>query len=427
MSKMKLIRVKTSYIWATVIAIAVIAWMVSGQITPTKSSADKNSKSKIASTELGEIQPITVNAIKVKNRITPLIVRASGVTETLFEIVIVARRKGLVAKINFSEGVWVETGDEIVELDRGTLESDLEAAQADRQAADAVYADTKKRYSENGKISVQLRSAKADLDSKKKTFEISKSLVKQGVQTELALSQKRALLRAAETRFFELKNLPKELELSDSYARLKSIDSTVLRLQEQLNFTKVKVPQHGWLEELNVEIGEFVDENKPIARLLGLQTLTLTIPIAQANIGKVSIGAEVDIDFGSMGTRKGKVGKIAATANKATRTFNVEITLDNTDAQLRAGMTAEAEVIIGEVRAVKISPAHLNVQDNGQLTVKIVNDKNRVKIVPVELVRTAGNFAFISGIEDGIILLTAGQAFLSTGELVKYSLINGNN
>ena len=424
---MKLIRVKTSYIWATVIAIAVIAWMVSGQITPTKSSADKNSKSKIESTELGEIQAITVNAIKVKNRITPLIVRASGVTETLFEIVIVARRKGLVAKINFSEGVWVETGDEIVELDRGTLESDLEAAQADRQAADAVYADTKKRYSENGKISVQLRSAKADLDSKKKTFEISKSLVKQGVQTELALSQKRALLRAAETRFFELKNLPKELELSDSYARLKSIDSTVLRLQEQLNFTKVKVPQHGWLEELNVEIGEFVDENKPIARLLGLQTLTLTIPIAQANIGKVSIGAEVDIDFGSMGTRKGKVGKIAATANKATRTFNVEITLDNTDAQLRAGMTAEAEVIIGEVRAVKISPAHLNVQDNGQLTVKIVNDKNRVKIVPVELVRTAGNFAFISGIEDGIILLTAGQAFLSTGELVKYSLIDGNN
>jgi len=424
---MKLIRFKTSYIWATVIAIAVIAWMVSGQIMPMKTSAEKNSESKIESTELGEIQAITVNAIKVKNRITPLLVRASGVTETLFEIVIVARRKGLIEKINFSEGVWVETGDEIVELDTGTLESDLEAAQADRQAANAVYADTKKRYSKNGKISVQLRSARANLDSKRKTFEISKSLVEQGVQTELALSQKRALLRAAETRFFELKNLPKELELSDSYARLKSIDSTVLRLQEQLNFTKIKVPQRGWLEEFNVEIGEFVDENKPIARLLGLQTLTLTIPIAQANIGKISIGAEVDIDFGSMGTRKGKVGKIAAKANKATRTFNVEITLDNTDARLRAGMTAEAEVIIGEVRAVKISPAHLNVQDDGQLTVKIVNEKNRVKIVPVELVRTAGNFAFISGIEDGMILLTAGQAFLSTGELVKYSMIDGNN
>jgi multidrug efflux system membrane fusion protein len=104
----------------------------------------------------------------------------------------------------------------------------------------------------------------------------------------------------------------------------------------------------------------------------------------------------------------------------------VEIKLKNTDGQLRAGMTAEAKVIIGEVRAVKISPAHLNVQDDGQLTVKVLNDQNRVRILPVSLVRTAGNFAFISGIEDDSLLLTAGQAFLGSGDLVKYSLIKGN-
>jgi multidrug efflux system membrane fusion protein len=321
----------------------------------------------------------------------------------------------------------VKAGDEILELDTGTLRSDLDAAQADRQAALAVYADTKKRYSSDGEIAVQLRSAKADLESNKKTYEITKSLVKEGVQTELALSKKRALLRASETRLFELQNLPKELELSNSYARLKSIDSNVLRLQEQLEFTKVLAPQQGWLEELNVEVGEFVDENRPIARLLGLQTLTLTIPIAQTSIGKIKIGAEVDIIFPGIGVRKGKVGKISAKANNATRTFNVKINLDNTDGKLRAGMTAEAEIIIGEVKAVKISPAHLNVQDDGQLTVKVVNKQNRVTILPVDLVRTAGNFAFISGIEDNKLLLTAGQAFLSRGELVKYSLIEGNN
>ena len=90
-------------------------------------------------------------------------------------------------------------------------------------------------------------------------------------------------------------------------------------------------------------------------------------------------------------------------------------------------MTAEAEVIIGEVRAVKVSPAHLNVKADGQLTVKIVNSQNRVRVIPVDLVRTAGNFAYISGINDGTLLLTAGQAFLSNGELVKYSLVKGNN
>ena len=427
MKKMKLNRFKTSYIWATVIALSVVGWMLSDELWPNKSGLSNKSNLEIESTDLDEIQAITVNAIKVKNQLTPLIVRASGVTETLFEIVVVARRQGVVEKINFSESVWLEAGDEIVELDTGTLKADLEAAQADRKAAIAVYSDTKRRYSQNGEIAVQLRSAKADLDSNRKSYEISKSLVKQGVQTELALSKKRALLRAAETRLFELQNLPKDLELSNSYARLKSIDSNVLRLQEQLKFTKVVAPQRAWLEELNVEIGEFVDEKRPLARLLGLQTLTLTIPIAQTNIGKIKRGAEVDIAFAGIGTRKGEVGQISAKANEATRTFNVEIKLNNLDGKLRAGMTAEAEVITGEVSAVKISPAHLNVQDDGQLTVKVVSAQNRVKALPVELVRTTGNSAFISGIDDGLLLLTEGQAFLSIGELVKYSLIEGNN
>ena len=424
---MKLLRVKTSYIWALLIALRVIGWMISDNFWDSESSGEVNTKPKIKSTELSKIQSITVEATKVKNKITPLTVRASGVTETLFEIVIVARRQGIVEKINFEEGVWLSAGDEILKLDTGTLQSDLEAAQADRQAAVAVYNDTKNRFSANGEIAMQLRSAKADLESNEKTYEITKSLVTQGVQTELVLSQKRALLRASETRLFELQNLPKELELSNSYARLKAIDSKVLRLQEQLNFTKILAPQRGWLEELDVEVGEFVDENRPIARLLGLQTLTLSIPVAQTNIGKVKVGAEVDIKLTSLGTRRGNVGKISAKANKATRTFNVEIKLDNSDGKLRAGMTAEAEIMTGEVKAVKISPAHLNVQDDGQLTVKVVNKQKRVEIIPVELVRTAGNFAFISGIDDGTVLLMSGQAFLSTGELVKYSLIEGNN
>ena len=125
------------------------------------------------------------------------------------------------------------------------------------------------------------KSAKADLEAKRRNFEIAKRLVAQGVQTELALTQKRALLRAAETTLFELQNSPKELELSNSYARLKTIDSTILRLKEQLDFTRIRSPQRGWLEHVDVEIGEFVDENRPLAKILGLQTLKLTIPIAR--------------------------------------------------------------------------------------------------------------------------------------------------
>ena len=415
--------------WAILIALLVVGWMISDDLLEyinDQPSVEINQAS-IKTTDIGKIQPITVNATKVKNERTPLIVRASGVTKTSFDIKIVARRQGVVKKILVSEGSWVKKGEVILELDNGTLMADLDAAEADRVAALAVYNETKKRFGKNGEIAVQLRSAKADLESNKKTYEISKSLVAQGVQSELALAQKRARLRAAETRLFELQNLPKDLELSRTFARLKSIDSAILRLKEQLDFTRILAPQMGWLENLDVELGEFVSENRPLANILGLQKLTLNIPIAQTNISKIDISDPVRINFVGSNTFQGRVGKIAAKANEATRTFDVEIELDNSEGTLRAGMTAEAEVIVGEVNAFKISPAHLNVQNDGQLTVKIVNSRNRVEILPVRLVRTSGNFAYISGLENGVLLLTAGQAFLSDGELVKYSIVEDLN
>ena len=425
---MKLFPVKKSYIWAFLIALMVIGWMVSDDLFDTSGSRDlaQDTGNTISTTDLGKIQPITVNAVKVKNEETALTVRATGVTNTIFDIKIIARRSGVVKSIKVEEGNWIDERQTILELDSGTLETDLQAAQADRLAALAVYNDTKRRYGNSGEIAVKLRAAEADLESNKKTYEIAKSLVKQGVQSELALSQKRALLRAAETRLFELQNLPKELELSTSYARLKLIDSRILQLKEQLGFTKILSPQRGWLNNLNVELGEFVNENRVLADILGLQTLTLTIPIAQINIRKISIDDLVKINFAGLGTVYGHVEKIGAKANQATRTFNVEINLENSDGKLRAGMTAEAEVIIGEVKAFKISPAHLNVLDDGRLSVKLVNELDRVEVIGVKLVRTAGNYAFISGIPDGAILLTSGQAYLNEGELVNYSLNEEN-
>ena len=77
-------------------------------------------------------------------------------------------------------------------------------------------------------------------------------------------------------------------------------------------------------------------------------------------------------------------------------------------------------IIVEKVNAFKISPAHLNVDENGQLSVKVAVE-NIVKTIPVKLLRTTGNYAFISGLENGDVLLTSGQAFLSDGEPVSFS------
>ena len=68
-----------------------------------------------------------------------------------------------------------------------------------------------------------------------------------------------------------------------------------------------------------------------------------------------------------------------------------------------------------------MSPAHLSVAGDGSLTAK-VSDSDTVRIIPVEMVRSGVERVYVSGLEDGMILLTVGQAFVDAGDTVNYAL-----
>ena len=431
---------RSSYIWALLIAGGVTAWMVSGLFTSdsTQITSEEVTDQALADTGLEDasdgddetVRQLTITALRVANEKTPMQIRASGVTRTSFDVALTNRRQAFVTAIPASEGQWVKKGDVIVELAKGTLDADIAASRADRQAALAAYQDSKKRFSKDGTLAAQLNAAESELAAIKATYDATVKLVEKGLQTQLSLRNQRAQLTAAETRLFELQSLSQEKELSASYATLKAVDARLAMLEEQLSFTKITAPQDGWLESISVEVGEFVRDQSSVAHLLGLQDLVLDVPVPQARIADIALGDKAEIEIIGLNTTdtalSGIVSKIASTANSATRTFTVEVSLDNQDGKLRAGMSAEASITIGTVDAFKISPAHLNVDANGQLTAKIVDDEARVMTKAVSLVRTSGNSAYISGLADGTILLAAGQAFLTEGERVRYQLQDGD-
>ena len=417
---------RRSYLWALLIAVGVVGWMASGmfssEVPQTKNVDEANAEE---ADNDKPVKQLTVKAMKVENEKTALQVRASGVTRTSFDLEVMNRRQDFVRNIRGKEASWVRKGDVIIELSKGTLEADLAAARAERQAANAAYNDAKKRFSSDGTLAAQLNAAEAELAAIKATYDSTVKLVERGLATELALSNQRAQVKAAETRLFELQSLSQEKEISASYASLKAVDARIASLQEQLSFTSITAPQDGWLEAVHVEVGEYIGSNSAVARLLGLQEIILDAPIPQSNVNDVTVGDMAEVEIIGGGVHSGRVSKISTIANEATRTFTVEISLNNNDGNLRAGMSAEANVTINMVDAFQISPAHLNVDEDGQLTVKIVDENQKVAIAPVELVSTNGNTAFISGLADETIVLAAGQAFLSAGERVKYEIVAG--
>ena len=421
-------RIRSSYIWALLIAGGVTAWMLSGQFSDDQAGGQTLAGEGVVSEQDADapVKQLTIKALKVSNISTPLQVRASGVTRTSFDVQIINRRPAFVSAIAAQEGRWVKKGQPLILLAKGTLEADIAAAKANRQAALASYEDAKKRFSADGTLAAQLNAAETELEAISATYDAAVKLVARGLQTDLSLRTQRAQLAAAETRLFELQSLSQEKELSASYSNLKAVDATLAALEEQLGFTTITAPKDGWLESVTVEVGEFASANKMVAHLLGLQELVLDVPVPQARIRDITIGDVADIEIIGHGITTGRVSKIASTANNATRTFTVEVSLDNQDGALLAGMSAEASVTIDTIGAFQISPAHLSVDEDGQLTAKIVDADNKVATIAVELVRTSGNFALISGLADDAIVLAAGQAFLSQGEAVRYELIENS-
>ena len=116
-------------------------------------------------------------------------------------------------------------------------------------------------------------------------------------------------------------------------------------------------------------------------------------------------------------TVTGKVRFVAHKADDATRAFRVEVQLPNADNKLRDGVSADIRIPVRELKAQKISPGILVLDDNGVVGVRTVVN-GIVHFVPVKIVSDGPDGMWISGLPDHVAVITVGQEFVSDGEHV---------
>ena len=351
-----------SYWLAALIALAVVLWMASDNLLPGPPQ-EVLDKIKATQTEKKE-KTFIVSAVKVKNDNTDIVVRASGVTEPIYTISVIARRSGIVTDILVTEGMNVKKGQIIATLDKENLDVDLEAAISAEKSA-------------------------------QQSFDIAEKLGK---------------------------NYASNLELVQSEAALKQAKAQVAGIKQQIEYTKLKAQKSGILEELFLETGQLIQKDRSVFTIMGMEKMKLIAPVPQTQIGKISLNDSVVVTISGIEEKIGKVKRIASAANQATRTFDVEVEIENEDGSVRAGMSSEVSIVIDQAKAFSVSPAHLAISEDGSLRVKVVNDENVVSIVDVKLIRASGNMAYVSGLNDGDLMLTTGQAFVSAGEKITYEM-----
>ena len=183
-------------------------------------------------------------------------------------------------------------------------------------------------------------------------------------------------------------------------------------------YPKIVAPFSGYLETLRVEEGDFLNTGAVCAALIDPDPMLIVADIAEKDIAQVQLGSEARAKLISGRYISGEVTFIASSADKNTRTFRVEISVDNKDRAIRDGVSAEIYIKGKEEAAHKISPAILSLNDQGKLGVRTVTADNRVEFKEINILEDTNSGMWVSGLGEEARIITLGQEYVFQGQTV---------
>lgn len=338
---------------------------------------------------------------------------ATGKVEPLTKVEVKSKASGIVKKINVDAGDRVKNGQVLVELDKEQLEAavaeshaNLEAAQAALEAAQAAY--------ERNLVDAQgpdVPFLKADMDRAHGLYH--DGLIAQNVMQEaeknyqLAVNKQMSAQRNAQM---------SKAQVAQAKAQVAQAQAALDRAGQDLRYATITSPMDGIVLSRDVEVGDAVSS----ILVLGSQaTLVMTLgdirevyvkgKVDEADIGKVYLGQPARIVVESFKEKKyeGKVTKIAPLGQEKDNvtSFEVRVSIQNPGGELRANMSANAEIILEERKNVLLIPEGALIYDkdkNASVEQPDPHGDTGRKKVAVKLGITNGVKAEIaSGLKEG--------------------------
>jgi len=345
-----------SWITSAGITIAIALWLASGHIGGGTKSYGSEQNPNVASAPRTSVRIRHQTAVEVTRNIT-----VNGRTAPARIVELNAETDGRVVSIGVERGDRFDAGDVIVNLD-----------QRDRRA--------------------RLLQAEATVKQRELEFEARAKLMGNSYVSEAQLQEAKALLEAANT------------ELT--------------RARLDVDYMVIRAPFDGALQDRQVEVGDFVKLGDPIATIVDDRTLVVSASIAEYEAHFVRKGSPGTAKLATGQTVSGTIRYIAPVATEATRTFDVELEIDNADGLLRAGMTAELVIPAEKIYAHKVSPSLLTLDNEGNLGIKVVNESGIVEFHSADIAMSSSEGVWISGLPYSATIITVGQGFVNEGAVV---------
>ncbi len=327
-----------------VIGVVLVLGAVIGVIAAARGGT-KIDPSKLAKVERGDLAKSVV---------------ATGKVEPITKVEIKSKASGIVKKLYVDAGDRVKKGQLLAELDKEEIEARVAQAKAQTEASEASLKGTQADL-ERAKVDAE----GPDLPMLKRAYDRAQGMAKEGVVSQSALDDAQKNYEMS----FNKQNVAKaqlqvlRAKIGQAQAQVAQDHANLKQLEEQLGYTTITSPIDGIILSRDVEVGDAVSS---ILVLGSTATLIMTEgdisevyvkgKVDESDIGKVYMGqpARIKVESFKDKTFNGKVTKISpmGVEKDNVTTFEVRVSINNPGGELKAAMTANAEIILEEHKGV---------------------------------------------------------------------------
>ncbi len=204
-----------------------------------------------------------------------------------------------------------------------------------------------------------------------------------------------------------------EGDLASRLAALETARADLAVITLRQSGLAITAPANGLLEDRTVEIGDYVKIGQTVATIISIDPLIVTGSVTESDISRIKPGNSARAEIQGE-TLNGRVRFVSAMADEKTRTFAVEVAVENPGGRIPAGVSARVTIPVQSVSAHRIPASLLSLADDGAVGVKHVV-AGKVEFTKAEIVRADGDAVWVAGLPETILLITRGQGFVTAG------------
>jgi HlyD family secretion protein len=338
---------------------------------------------------------------------------ATGKVQPITKVEVKSKASGIVTQLNTDINENVHRGQLLAQLDQQEILDEVAAAKAQLQAAEA------NEHSSSAAVSYGRVAAQApDLPMLEHTYKRALEMEKAGVVSQQAVDTAEQQFRAAaNVRDRAVSQIVVDAAKErQAAAQVDQARASLRQLEEQLSYTTITSPIDATVLSRDVEVGNAVSS---ILVLGSTATLVMTLgdthqvyvqgKVDESDIGKVYLGQAARIKVQSFRdkTFTGIVTKIAplGVEKDNVTTFEVRVSIDNPGGELKANMTANAEIVLEEHKNVLTVPEQSVIFDkdrNASVQVPDSSGKDGRRAVAIRVGLSNGSRTeVLSGVKAG--------------------------